>query len=175
MIRRLAEADATKVRIFLKRTFEDDPEAGGNTDSVWSTDHLKQVAQEDGPTILWVCIEGGQTVGILSYRGQGKRELDNGKRVTFNAFDLLAVDYSLYQVNRREAIRIARELTLFAADDLTASGEAADYIYVFGPTDSRGSSWCRLLGMKEEAMGNQSHFLLEFKLIWERTKATENL
>lgn len=172
MIRRLTEADVKTVQPWLKNVYQEDPETGGNPDVLMSQDKMKQIAQEDGE--FWVCIENGEPVGVLVSSGVGQQELEKGKAVFFNVFCLLAIDYALYQVSRGEATRVARELTLAAADDLTARGDAKEYIYVYGPTDSRGASWCRLLKMEETARkGGTSTFLLPFKEIWERAKATE--
>lgn len=168
MIRRLTKADVKKVRPWLHKLYQDDPETGGDADTLMSEDRMKQLAQENAE--LWVCVEGGKPIGVLYSPGASKDVvLETGETVSVNLFNLLAVDYQLYQVSPQDTARIAGELTLFAANDLTAHSRAQEYIYVIGPTKSRGASWCRdYLKMKECRRGNQSHFWMLFKDIWAR-------
>jgi len=166
--RRLERTDAKEAAAFLNTTFAADPDSGGLADS--QTEDRWQVKADDGRA--WVCVEGRRLVGILSMNATGKREV-NGVVETFSLFDLLVVDHKLYKAKRSEAVRIARELTLKAADDLRDGGEMTDWIYVTGSTASRGASWSRLLKMEETATNGHSEFWLPFKDIWENARATE--
>lgn len=170
-IRRLRETDAQRVRDFLANLFQQDLETGGIDAPL--VDFL--IAQIRGGLATWVCIEGGKLLGILGPAMAGSRAMPEGNMKTFVHFNRLAVDHTLYKTSKSEAIRVARELTVAAADDIQASGKLPDGILVTGPTASRGASWCRLLGFEEQMHGDESRFWLPFNLIWERCKATEAL
>lgn len=166
-IRRLTRADAKKVATWLKKTYEDDVLSGGDP-SVPSADSIELWADR-GAT--WVCIESHKLIGLLHAVGQGTM-LAGDKTFTFTLFNLLAVDYALYTTSKQQAIEVASQLTIGAADDIRDHDRMTDLIRVIGPKDSRGASWSRLLGMSEIThKGSYGEWLLPFKLIWERVEA----
>jgi len=169
MIRRASPQDAKAIVPFLKRVFTDDLETGGHPEQQ-SKDWWSQATEGEN---VWLAVEKGKVVGVL---GPGLKmthdSVEHGVRIC-TLFTLLVVDDSLYKAQRSEAIRVARELTLGAADDLRDSGRMTEYIFVYGPTNSRGASWARLLGMKEKVGTTHSEFWLPFKDIWENARATE--
>jgi len=168
-ITRMAEADTQGVRDFLANLFQQDIETGGvNAPSV----DLLTAQVKDG-VLSWVAVEAGKIIGVLGPEMRGTRIMPDGTTRTFSFFNRLAVDHTLYKANRRKAIRVARELTVAAANDLQA--DPPDDIRVQGPINSRGSSWCRLLKFDETSRGGSSEFWLPFKDIWERCKGTEAL
>jgi hypothetical protein len=165
MIKRLTLADCAKLSTFLDANFKADPSVG--TATAPSKDFLETQLVK-APT--WVCEESEKFLGVLGPAFFGERLVDGEKR-TFVHFDRLVVDYALYLASPSEAIRVARELTLAAADDIQAEGPPDD-ILVFGLKDSRGGHWCELLGMKVlEANGSYCTWVLPFKEIWDRAKA----
>lgn len=168
-IARMTEADAQGVHDFLANLFQQDVETGGV--GAPSVDLLAAQVKDGVPT--WVAIEAGKIVGVLGPEMRGVRRMPDGILRTFSFFNRLAVDYTLYKTSRREAIRVARELTVAAANDLQAN--PPDDIRVQGPTGSRGASWCRLLKFAETVQGGSSEFWLEFKDIWDRCKGTETI
>jgi len=170
-IQRLAEKDALPVYAFLDKLFKEDPESG--TGAGLSLDTLSTQARENVRT--WTATSEGKVVGILGPEARGVRFMPDGKERTYHYFNLLAVDYTLYSKSVKDAIQVARELTLTAADDIRDAVALLDDICVVGPTNSRGASWCRLLGFKEIQDKDRSEFWLDTNLIWERCKATEAL
>jgi len=168
-IQRLAEKDAIPVSAFLDKLYKEDVESGGT--QAPTSDVLTSQARDNVRT--WVAISDGKVVGVLGPEARGVRTTEDRKERTFHNFRLLAVDYGIYSTSVKDAIQIARELTLFAADEIRDEGALLDDIRIEGPTNSRGASWARLLGCKETAYKGYSEFWLETSLIWERCKATE--
>jgi len=162
MIRRLTITDAKALNLFLDRNFRADVLSGG-TDAPPEEALKAQVAI--APT--WVYDDAG-IVGVLGPAMFGERLVDGVKRA-FVWFNRLVVDYAIYGTSRDQALQIARDLTLAAADDILAE-RPVDDILVVGPTDSRGASFCRLLKFTETLNGNESHFECPFKEIWDRAK-----
>lgn len=170
MIRRLEEADVRELCSFLSKLSQEDPDSG----MVGAPSEDLLASQIGMGLKSWVAFEGKKLLAVLGPEMRGVREV-GGEVRTFSLYNRLAVDHALYSLSPLDTLAIARDLTLAAADDTQAAGNPPDDIYVIGPTNSRGASWCRLLGMKETAKGKTSEFWLEFKLIWERCKATEAL
>jgi len=170
MIRRLTAADADSVPTFLNHQYVLDPASGGT--QAPSRDWVQKLGNEG---MAWLAEEGGAIVGMLGPALFGVRvDKPGGPKITFVYFYLLAVEYTLYGTARDEARRIARELTLAAADDIQGSGKVPDEIRVGGPKESRGGHWCVELGMELiEERGGYCTWRLPFALIWERAKATE--
>lgn len=169
MIRRLEQTDAQTVHDFLVKLYAEDPDTGGL--APMPVHRIENHADKGDD--FYVAIEDGKLVGLLAGHGRGHRQSAaaiSAEAETFTLFDLLAIDHELYKGSRKEALRIAGELTLFAADDLRDSDKMTDYIYVRGPTVSRGASWCRLLKMEETQRDDTSEFWLPFKDIWDRVK-----
>jgi len=169
MIRRITKADATQVATFLRNTFRDDVLSGGNP-NWWTADMMRAAA--DRGVVWWVAIEGGKPVGVLAGEHGNAFFTEGGVTYECNYFSLLAVSPALYQASKAEARRVARELTVAAANDLRDSGLMKEMLWIMGPTQSRGASWCRELGMAETVHQGYSEFRLPFRDIWDRAQAT---
>ena len=170
-IKRLHEADAGVAHAFLSKLFKEDPETGG--EGAPTADFL--AAQVNDGLASWLAFDGSKLLGVLGPRQGGIRVMPDGGKRTFHHYNRLAVDYGLYKESRGSALDIALKLTVAAADDAKKAGELPDDIRAVGPTNSRGSSFCRLLGFEEIRRGRESEFWLETELIWERCKAAEAL
>lgn len=169
-VKRVERKDAKRVSEFLQRVFTEDKASGGDP-SIQTEDAV--TARCEAAT-MFVCIEDGKVLGALQRFKGGHIELW-GQWYTYQYHNLLAVDHNVYKADPREAVRIARELSLASANAWRDNKEVGDFIIVEGPTKSRGSSWCRILGMSESFKGDWSWFILPFNLIWDRLKATEAL
>jgi len=161
MIRRMVEADALRAKDFLEANYLA-PHEDAHRPVEDALKHMLRSGQD-----LWVLDDSGTVRGVLQGDGRNCTVDWNGRVWTANRFTVLVVQYDAMPVERGV---MARDLTLFAADDLRDNGGMQEIIWVWGHKDSRGAQWARRLGMEEVPDGDNSNFYLPFKDIWEAAK-----
>ena len=165
--RRMTEADAPTLHNFMVDVLANDSALGGGTAA--TADHLAQQVANGLQT--WLAIESGAIVGVLGPQISGMRATDAGEIRSYHYYGRGIVHYTKTAV---QALRIIKNLALFAVTDTRNQGKLPDDIVIEGATACQGATWCRHIGAEETVLDAiNSRFIIPVLLLEERFKAVK--
>jgi hypothetical protein len=162
----MTEADAPALHNFMVDVLANDLALGGGTAA--TAEHLALQVRNGLQT--WLAIESGAIVGVLGPQISGMRATETEER-SYHYYGRGIVHYTKTAI---QALRIIRDLALFAVTDTRNQGKLPDDIVIEGATACQGATWCRHIGAEETVLDAiSSRFIIPVLLLEERFKAVK--